>query len=105
MDTLAKELTIKDIPEGTYKLIANAIGVDNLCKLTKVVGGATIYIPKLESLIRPVRDAHIKAEFNGYNHADLALKYGVTVRWVRMLCGSGHMDGQYDLFDLVDQSE
>ncbi|MFR9189718.1 MAG: Mor transcription activator family protein [Anaerotruncus massiliensis (ex Togo et al. 2019)] len=37
-----------------------------------MVGGSTVYIPKPESLIRPVRDARIKAEFNGYNHIELA---------------------------------
>lgn len=105
MDALAKELTAEDLPEGTYKLIADSIGVDNLCKLAELVGGSTVYIPKVESLVRPVRDAHIKAEFNGYNHVELALKYNVTERWVRGLCGGGHLDGQYDLFDLVDQSE
>lgn len=103
MDAMVKELTVEDIPEGAYKQIAESIGVTNLCKLAALVGGSTVYIPKVESLIRPVRDAHIKAEFNGYNYADLARKYNVSERWVRLLCGSGHMDGQYDLFNLANQ--
>lgn len=98
MDALVKELTVEDLPEGTYKLIANSIGVDNFCKLAELVGGSTVYIPKVESLLRPVRDDHIRKEFNGYNHSELAQKYGVTVRWIRELCGSGHMEGQCNLF-------
>lgn len=98
MDALAKELTFEDLPLGTYRQIASSIGLDAFCKLADLVGGSTIYIPKLESLVRPVRDTHIREEFNGYNHAELAQKYGVTVRWIRELCGSGHMEGQYDLF-------
>ncbi len=103
MDTLVNELTVEDIPEGTYKQIAESIGVVNLCKLAELLGGSTFYVPKVESLIRPVRNSHIKAEFNGYNHVELALKYNVSERLVRLLCGSGHMDGQYDLFDLAGE--
>lgn len=98
MDTLVQELTFEDLPMGTYRAIADSIGLDAFCKLADLVGGSTIYIPKLDSLVRPVRDVHIREEFNGYNHAELAQKYGVTVRWIRELCGSGHMEGQCDLF-------
>ena len=105
MDELAKEITLEMLPEGIYKDIAQAIGLENFYKLTKVVGGATIYLPKPESITRHVRDAHIKSEFNGYNHPELAKKYGVTERWVRQLCGDGKMQGQIDLFDFLSESE
>ena len=95
MDGLVKELPIEMLPEGPYKQIAEAIGPENFYRLAEVVGGATIYIPKPESLTRPVRDAHIKAEFNGYNH-------GVTERWVRQLCGPGQTEGQIELFELLE---
>ena len=72
MDELAKELTLEMFASTElYYQIAEAIGTENFYKLAGVVGGTTIYIPKPESLIRPVRDAHIKAEFNGYNHPEL----------------------------------
>lgn len=108
MDELSKELTIEMLQEGIYKDIAEVIGIENFYKLTQVVGGATIYLPKPESIIRPVRDNHIKAEFNGYNHPELAKKYNVTERWVRQLCGEGKLEGQIELFDVIngtDQSE
>jgi Mor family transcriptional regulator len=99
MDELLKELTVEMLPDGLYRQIAEAIGVVGFYKLTEVVGGATVYIPKPESLIRPARDARIKAEFNGYNHPELAKKYGVTERWVRQICGEGHLEGQLDLLN------
>ncbi len=68
MDELSKELTIEMLPSTLYKEIAEAIGVENFVKLADVVGGSTVYIPKPESVTRPVRDARIKEEFNGYNH-------------------------------------
>ena len=66
MEDLSKELTLEMFPEGLYKDIAEAIGVQNFYKLSKVVGGATVYLPKPESVVRPVRDARIKAEVTGY---------------------------------------
>ena len=80
MEDLVKELTIDMVPDGDNRIIAETIGVENYYKLCSVVGGSTIYLQKPESVLRPVRDAHIKAEFNGYNHPELARKYGVTER-------------------------
>lgn len=98
MDRLAKELKPEMLQEGLYQLIAEAVGVEGFYRLAEAVGGTTVYIPKPETLVRPVRDAHIKEEFNGYNHPELARKYGVTERWVRSLCGPGQTEGQLDLF-------
>jgi len=98
MDEIWKELTPEMLPEGLYRRIAEAIGVDNFYKLACVNAGMTIYIPKPESLLRPVRDAHIKAEFNGWNYLELARKYSITDRLVRSICGPGNVEGQLDLF-------
>lgn len=100
-DALSKDLTLEMLPDGLWRQIAEAIGTENFYKLAEVVGGATIYIPKPESLVRPVRDARIKEEFNGYNHTTLSRKYGVTERWVRALCGDGHPEGQLSLEDVA----
>lgn len=105
MNELSKDLTLDMFTDGLYKKIASAIGPENFVKLAEVVGGATIYIPKPESLVRPVRDARIKDEFNGYNHFELSQKYGVSVRWVRELCGEGHPEGQISFLDLLSDSE
>lgn len=101
MDELSKDLTIEMLPEGLYTQIAEAIGPENFYRLAEAVGGATVYIPKPESLIRPVLHARIKEEFNGYNHPELAKKYGVTERWVRQLCGPGQTEGQLDIFEFL----
>ena len=98
MEDLVKELTIDMVPDGDNRIIAET-------KLCSVVGGSTIYLQKPESVLRPVRDAHIKAEFNGYNHPELARKYGVTERWVRQLCGEGKLEGQMSLLDYGDEPE
>ena len=102
MDELVKDLTLDMISEGLYRMIAEAIGTDNFYKLAEIVGGTTMYIPKPESLTRPVRDARIKKEFTGYNHQELARKYGVTERWVRRICGPGQAEGQIGIFDYLE---
>lgn len=104
MNELVNGLTI-DMFDGMYREIAETIGTENFVKLAELVGGATIYIPKPESLVRPVRDARIKEEFNGYNTIELARKYGVTERWVRQLCGEGQTVGQYSLEDILLDTE
>jgi len=104
MDNMSECLTLEMIPDGFYRKIAAAIGVDNLVKLTEIAGGTTIYLPKTDSLLRPVRDANIKAEFNGFNHIELAQKYNVTDRWIRQLCGEGFVEGQLNFADIMDDS-
>lgn len=102
MDELSKELTVEMFEDGLWREIAKAIGAENVYKLAKVTGGVTVYIPRAESVVRPIRDARIKAEFNGFNHIELAEKYNVTERWVRALCGLGITEGQIGLFDDLD---
>ncbi|WP_032122029.1 Mor transcription activator family protein [Clostridium amazonitimonense] len=98
MDGWIKDLTVDMIPEGPYRDIADTIGVVNFIKLAEFVGGSTIYIPKADSFLRPARDLNIKKEFNGYNHSDLAKKYNLSERWIREICGEGHLEGQITLF-------
>lgn len=104
-EALAGELRLDMIPDERYRCIAEEIGVDNLLKLAEIVGGTRFYMPKAESFLRPVRDEHIRAEFDGYNHAALAIKYNVTDRWVRKLCGNGQVLGQQALDDYLAEAE
>lgn len=93
------QLTIDMIPDGMSRAIASEIGIDNFIKLTKLVGGLTFYVPKPESILKPARDLCIKQEYNGYNAQKLALKYGLSEKWIRELCQSNHADGQLSLFE------
>ena len=99
IEEMAQELTTEMLPEGFYRRIAEAIGPENLVKLANVVGGSTFYLPRADAIVRPIRDARIKEEFNGSNFMELSRKYDVTERWVRRLCGTGHLEGQYSMFD------
>lgn len=100
-----EELTLDKIPDGLYREIAETIGVVNLIRLSRLIGGTTFYLPKEETFMKPIRNAKIIEEFNGYNHQELAEKYGVTNRWVRALCGDGKMPGQVELWSFLESQE
>lgn len=100
---LAADMPLDMIPGGIWQEIAEQIGVDNMFKVLEVIGGATIYAPKIDTLIKPQRDKQIQAEFNGYNHMELARRYNLTERAVRELCGAGHIEGQISLFQSVNE--
>lgn len=78
----ASELTSSILPDGICKSIAEEIGADNLLKLAVLVGGSTFYMPKVESILRPLMNQKIREEYNGYNIGELAKKYGVSQRKV-----------------------
>lgn len=76
------ELTSSILPDGICKSIAEEIGTDNLIKLAVLVGGSTFYMPKVESILRPLINQKIREEYNGYNIGEVAKKYGVSQRKV-----------------------
>ena len=55
MDDLSKELTVEMLPDNQWKQVAEEIGIENFCKMLKIVGGATLYIPQLDNILRPVQ--------------------------------------------------
>lgn len=102
MDELWKELTVEIIPDGQWRQVAIAIGIENFCKMLEIIGGSTTYVPQLDGILRPIRDRHIKEEFNGWNYLYLARKYNITDRLVRSICGPGNVEGQLNLFGEQD---
>ena len=80
------DITLDMISEP-HRELAEIMGVNNFVKFVEILGGRTIYIPKIESLLRPARDINIKSEFNGGNYAELAKKYNLSERRVTEICG------------------
>ena len=57
-------LTIEMLPEQ-YQPLAEILGVQPLLKLAEQYGGASLYIPKVEALVKALRDKRIQKEDNG----------------------------------------
>ena len=66
----------------------------------------SLYVPKVESVIRLARNRRINKEFTGFNHKELAVKYGLTTRHIRTIVErekdgasqAGNMGKQLELF-------
>ena len=97
-----------DSLDEAQKGLVDKIGLDSFKALVRAYGGSFIYIPKIESLGRTVRDKMIKEEFDGSNYKELALKYGLTEVWIRNIVSEKAaeirrkpIDGQMNLEDFL----
>lgn len=89
------------------KKIAELVGMKGFRNLVRTFGGTSIYIPKVESLEKTVRDQRIREEFDGSNYRELAIKYGLTETWIRSIVldkireiRERPLEGQISMFDL-----
>lgn len=89
------------------KKIAELVGMNGFRNLVRTFGGTAIYIPKVESLEKTVRDQRIREEFDGSNYRELAIKYGLTETWIRSIVldkireiREKPLEGQISIFDL-----
>jgi len=67
----------KDLPSD-YAVIATI-------KMALLYSGAHPYFPKIESAIRLLRDAQIRAEYTGKNDRALADKFNLTTSHLRVI--------------------
>ena len=97
-DDWVKDITIEMIPEQ-YRDLARVIGIDNLLKLSRIMGGYNTYIPKEDYFTRTLRDTLIRKEYNGYNCKYLATRYDLSEARIRNILAEGKtMEGQMNLF-------
>lgn len=103
---LLDQVKLENLDEE-QKALAELIGLEGLKNLVRAYNGTSIYVPKIESLEKTVRDEYIKEEFDGGNYRELALKYGLTETWIRNIVlekakeiKARPLDGQMSIFDL-----
>lgn len=95
---IAAKIAIESLPRE-YQMVAEIAGKATALKLAQCLGGTRVYYPKIESLIRDVRDECIRAEFTGFNHRDLARKYSLTETWIRDIVQRKRPDETAELFE------
>lgn len=107
MDNVAEEwmaeLQPEDVPQP-YRRMATLIGMEATLVLAQEYAGAAVYLPKLDSALRAIRDRRIRAEYTPYNVRELAHRYNLTDEWVRKIAQSGQSDGQIDIFELLPEA-
>lgn len=79
-----EEMSIADLPEQ-YRDIAEAIGIAAYRLLVLHFGGTQLYVPQTREILREYKYRLIKAEFDGGNAAELAMRYGLSDRTVYRL--------------------
>lgn len=79
------ELCKEEISD-VFSQIIDKIGLKNALEISKIAGGSNLYIPKRETIERPLRIKKIQDEFNGYNYRELALKYNKSESTIRLIC-------------------
>lgn len=74
---------------GDLRRIADVVGLHPALEIARELGGVPLYIPKLDDLYREVRDAKIRAEYDGGETIakDIALKYRLTERQIFTILG------------------
>jgi Mor family transcriptional regulator len=77
-------LTFEDLPE-VYQSVADIVGMENTMKLARTFGGAALYFPRIQCVLREKRDQAILREFNGANHRELARRHGLSEQRIRMI--------------------
>ena len=77
-------LLIDDIPINLQQMV-DIIGMEKLVQLSKIYGGANLYIPMYKTLLIRDRNRKIVKEFNGKNGDFLRKKYNISYAQLRHL--------------------
>lgn len=89
-----------------YQQIAEVIGMEATLRLCRKFGGLTLYVPKLDKLAMAKRRELIAREWDGSNAADLAKKYGCSLRWVQKLTETlpiPQAEGQISIKEVLEE--
>lgn len=107
MNDVLDAITLNDLDEEQREL-AEVIGLIPFKELVRNYGGTYLYVQKLETFERAVRNTQIKEEFNGYNYKKLAHKFKLTEIQIRSIVKDIEQqkkgqpaDGQISIFDVI----
>lgn len=90
VDANEKEAELIGKLSGDLRAIAEVVGLDAALSIGRHFKGSNIYIGRAKNLERVKRDAQIREEFDSGKPARrIALKYGLTERYVWKILGTG----------------
>lgn len=97
--TWINEIPEEKIPEP-YRTIFIEFGPEVMLRFSELFQGMGMYFPKLDSLLREIRDKKIQYEFiEGLTYKELARKYNLTETMIRNIVGQKYDENQLRLFD------
>lgn len=84
-------LTVEDFPEG-FRDVVEVIGVEAAYKLCENFGGQPFYAPKIDNLVKRLRDESIKQDYKkGISINQLCQDYNLSFNQVRVICNLAYM--------------
>lgn len=102
MDSWTRDMQIEDLPEQYHPMV-KLIGLAAFLELMQGYGGTYQYIPKMDMVLRKVRDDKIRGDFNGSNYKQLAVKYSLTEISIRRIVEgerNRQVPGQLSILDM-----
>ena len=75
------DLKISDL-HPQFENIAMELGIDKVKALFKEFGGTLVYFPIEKMIYKEPRDRSIMADYNGFNHKELAIKYNMSESYI-----------------------
>lgn len=81
--------TIRALHVRMCERFGDASGTVIMRKLLLDLGGLRISFPDMEDLWRSERNRKIRAKYNGSNHAELAINWGISIVHVRNIIRGG----------------
>lgn len=78
------KLRISDLPPQ-FENIATRLGIEKVKWLFEEFGGTSVYFPTEKMIYKEARDREIIANYNGFNHKELAIKYNMSESYVRAI--------------------
>lgn len=97
-------LTIEDFPEG-FRDVVEVIGVEAAYKLCEHFGGQPFYAPKVDSVLKRLRDNNIKHDYkHGASINELCQKYNLSFNQVRAICSMAYMR-QLSINEYLDENK
>lgn len=77
---------IEKSPQISVQDLLECLDPESIYKLMMTYGGETIFIPKIDKVLKMERNEKIKNDFNaGLSQRQLVKKYGITARYLRKL--------------------
>lgn len=78
-----ERLTSHEQLSGDQRELAESIGIETYRKLVADYGGSHVYVCKVETVLRELRNNEIYNQFNGSNYRELAKKYNLSPKTIR----------------------
>ena len=78
------DLKISDLPPQ-FENIAIELGIDKVKALFKEFLGTSVHFPTEKMIYKEARDRSIMADYNGFNHKELAIKYNMSESYIRSI--------------------